>query len=345
MTHLAQETGVSVAVVSRLLRGDSTLRISEARRKQILEAKERLGGVRVRRSLKKRKLTNTIVVPVNRMFPPAVLQRILLGSEFIRHFEKTLNEHGFRLHLSLFDPHQPKSAYEPLVPSSSYDGLLLLSGICNHELAELLRRHRFPHVSNDYWAEQYQINTVHVHSAGGLRQVVTHLHRLGHQRIGFVGPRDSYRYPLAVAAMVSMGLVLDESFNCWVDPIDSLDPQEHWRLNAHRAMAGWLKTRPPVTALICANDYLAMGAVDAMKEHKLTPGRDLSLVGYDNLEQRGSLCGPAAEPMLTTIDNPQDLVGRRAAELLLNQILHGQTQIVHEQIPATLIVRQSSGPC
>lgn len=344
MTHLAQQTGVSVAVVSRLLRGDATLRISETRRRQILETKERLGGVKTRRVRKKANLTHTIVTPVNRLFPPAVLQMMLAQSEFHRSFEEALRSRGFRLHLSLFEPEHPADAYEPLIQSHGCDGLLLLSGICNQQLADLLRQHHFPHVSNDFYAEQFQVNTVRAHTSDGMRQAVEHLMELGHRRIGFLGPRDSYRYPLAVAAMVARGLSLDERMNCPVDKIGAAESPERWRHNARQAFSNWLDRRPAATALICAYDLMAMGAIDVMRERNLVPGQDLSLVGHDNLEQRGSL-RTTEVPILTTVDNPLDLVGRRSAELLLNQVLRGQTQIVHEQVPASLVVRQSSGRC
>ena len=74
----------------------------------------------------------------------------------------------------------------------------------------------------------------------------------------------------------------------------------------------------------------------------MTPGRDLSIVGYDNIEQReyGKNHG-----QLTTIDNPKDQMGRRIGEMLLNQLLRGQQDIVTELVPTTLIVRNTTGPC
>ena len=79
-----------------------------------------------------------------------------------------------------------------------------------------------------------------------------------------------------------------------------------------------------------------------MHEAGLTPGRDLSIVGYDNIEHRqyGKTNG-----QLTTIDNPKDQVGRRIGEMLLNQLLRGQRDIVAELVPTTLIVRNTTGPC
>ena len=82
--------------------------------------------------------------------------------------------------------------------------------------------------------------------------------------------------------------------------------------------------------------------VDAMLRAGLTPGRELSLVGYDNTEEQFPI--PGHRPILTTINNPFERVGRRMAELLMNQVLHGQTAIIHERVPVSLVVRQTTGP-
>jgi DNA-binding LacI/PurR family transcriptional regulator len=200
----------------------------------------------------------------------------------------------------------------------------------------------------DYDAELHPVNTVRVHTADGARRAVEHLYQLGHRNIGFVGPRNSYRYPLSVAALAAQRLPLDDEMNCWIDYPPAEPTSHRWREAAVEPFRQWLGRRGPggslpATALICTNDAAALGVLSVMREHGFEPGKDLSLVGFDNLEVRG--VSPAETPVLTTVDNPTDIIGNRAAELLLNQIVHGQTQIVHERIPAELIVRQSTGPC
>lgn len=341
MTSIAQQTGVSVAVVSRLLRGDPTLRISEQRRKQILQISTELGGVRSRP--RKRKLTQVVVVPVNRIFSPAIVKSILVDTEQFQNFEKMMRTHNFRLHFSFFEPGDEMAMFESMMRAPrSCDGTLILSGVITEPLSQLLQKHRFPHISFDYDAEHFQVNTVRAHAADGLRRAVEHLRQLGHTRIGFVGPRDSYRYPLAVAALAGQSLPLDAELNCWT-PNAAEPTRENLRKVTVDPFRQWLQRGPTATAVIASNDSVASGVLDAMRELGIQPGRDLSVVGMDNLEVRKPL--GMETPVLTTIDNPTDIIGRRAAELLLNQILHGQTQIVHERIPAELIVRSSTGPC
>ena len=66
MTEIAREANVSVSLVSRLLNEDSTLQIREDKRRRILDVRDRLGGVRLRRrNGRRRQLARQIIVPIN----------------------------------------------------------------------------------------------------------------------------------------------------------------------------------------------------------------------------------------------------------------------------------------
>ncbi len=346
MTHIAKEAGVSVALVSRLLRNDPTLRITEARRRQILDIHKRVGTVKTRS--RRRRLSHTIVVPVSSDFSPQYIHANVLEIEPYRSFNSHLRKHGFHLYFDFIPEAEIVQRIGSLVGEpASCDGLLLLSGLCCQEIADDLGKARFPHVSNDFHAERYQINTVHAHLTQGTARVIEHLYALGHRRIGYLGARAGFRHAMTVAALAAMRLPLDESLHCWLEvpPLNSSQVQR-WDF-ARDALRQWidsgrLNRSDAPTALICTNDYAALGAADALRERGLRPGIDLSLAGYDNIEVRGPY--PAEKPILTTIDNPLDQIGRRMGELLLNQILHNQHQIVHERLPAPVIERESTGP-
>ena len=223
------------------------------------------------------------------------------------------------------------------------DGLLLLS--CSEEgelVAELVRRYDFPHITSDERAEWLNMNTVRSHSDYGIRQAVKHLQTLGHERIGYVGARDSHRYPSLVAQLAAQQLPIDVTWHCWIKWTLETNWPQQWRSVAHQAFLEHLDRQPEATAYLCTNDMVGLGVVDALQACGLEPGRDVSLVGYDNYEQR--VLGEA-KPILTTIDNPGDVVGAHAAVRLLNQILHGQTEIAQVRIPTQLIVRETTGPC
>ncbi len=341
MTSIAKEAGVSVAVVSRLLRGDPSLRISDERRRVILAISDRCGPPKIRRTLRRR--TRTIMVPVNRIFSADWIRPNLANSEAFRSFESALQAQSFRLNLSLFDHERRHESIEEAIRSgNACDGICLLSGIADAKLAELLHAHRFPHVCWSYDAGEFGINTVLTHFSAGLKQAVNHLYELGHRQIGFFGHRTHYRYPLMVAAAVGVGLPVNEHYSCWIDMPEPAETPQAWEQRASQTLSQWLDANPWPTALVCSNDRLALAALKVLEQRGYKPGEGISLVGCDNMEQRGAT--PSPDPVLTTIDAPNDQIGRRAAELLLNQILHGQTQIVHERLPTRLIVRRTTGP-
>jgi DNA-binding LacI/PurR family transcriptional regulator len=176
-----------------------------------------------------------------------------------------------------------------------------------------------------------------------MRQAVEHLVNLGHRRIAFMGQPRFFRYPMMVSTMTALDLPLNPSDNCWLEPVRYPQDVDELRERARDAFDGWFQRHRHVTAVVCSRDHVALGVVDAMKRRGLVPGRDLSVIGYDNLEVHRRR--PGEKPILTTIDLPFERVGRRMAELLLNQILHGQTAIIHERVPVSLVVRETTGPC
>lgn len=342
MTEIAKQAGVSTAVVSRLIRGDSTLRISPQRRRRVEAVIRRHGRNNVRQRVRGRRRTRTILWPSNALFSAVWRFANTRTTQLYRSLEDALREREYRLQFTSFEPDQAQQHFEMLVRQPGHcDGLFIGSGVINQELADLLRQTKFPHVCHDHEAERFTVNTVRPHFSEGLRSAVEHLRNLGHERIANISPIQAYRRPLVLAALASCGLTHEPEHDCVVPQLPIGDPNARWRDLAAAAAERWLRQRRPITALIGMNDLFVQGFMDAMAQAGLAVVRDLSLVGVDNLEQRGS--PPVANPIITTVDNPLDLIGRRMAELLINQIELKQTQIVHERIPAPLIVRQTTG--
>jgi len=95
-----------------------------------------------------------------------------------------------------------------------------------------------------------------------------------------------------------------------------------------------------ITAILCATDAIALGAMAAIRRAGLTVGREVSVIGYGNTE-----AGLYAEPPLTTIDHAIVDNGRHLADLLMRQINGEPVQGLTRLEPVHLIARQSDGPC
>lgn len=342
--ELAKELQVSKSLVYRYLRGDGALRISPERAGQIEKAIDRLGGVHIRRSVRTRRtpVTPTVLAPINRWNAHDWQLFQTHHADFTRNLEKALGAGDVRFHIALFDyDERIRTIRRWLDEPGRCGGLLLPSSVVDEPLARLLLEQSIPHVSTDPSAERFGVNTVTVHARAGLRQGIAHLREHGHTNIGWLGPK-AVRWPDFLAVVGEAGLPLHERFSCcWEVSIpyhhDEVGPQ------TEEQFARWLDSGPTATAMVCSNDLAAMAAVRVLRRRGLEPGKDFSLVGYDNEEERGH--EPAGHPILTTVDNPLGTMGLRCGHMLLNQMIHNQREIVHERIPTRLIVRETTGPC
>ncbi len=172
------------------------------------------------------------------------------------------------------------------------------------------------------------------HDAYGTRLATNHLISLGHRRIAMIGGTDQ----------TSTGR---DRFQGYLNAMEAaeLEVKQHWRLPGPRTkQAGFeaasqflaLKDRP--TAACCWNDLVAIGLMNGIARAGLVPGVDISVTGYDDLEEAA-----IATPALTTVWNGQREVGRRAASALLDKLAGEPVHISQDLIKPELHVRQSTG--
>jgi len=351
IAKIASHARVSPALVSRFINQDPDLRITDEKRERILKSAQKLGGLPEGRGIKRWKhhLTYRVVVPFNEEFSTLSDVQIPEHSVTLRMqtaLLKALKAEGFRLELTFYDEQRKIEDFIRLLDSPPVcDGLMLYHGAANDEVAELLLARRFPHVSVDANDERKGLNTLLVSETDVLDEAMAHLLSLGHQRIAYLGPSTYYRYAQIVRAIAQAGVELREDRHCFLP--DSHENNSWAKDRGHSVAAEhfgrWLDAGPNATAVLCSSDHVMVGAIEAMRERGLEPGRDLSLIGYNNMEQRTNEV--STKPVLTTIDHPADRMGERCAKSLLAQIERRQTDIAHERVPTRLILRQTTGPC
>ena len=162
-------------------------------------------------------------------------------------------------------------------------------------------------------------------------ECVRHLHSLGHTQIFYLGEtRDEQRYLGFLDTMKDLGITGAEGYamEAAFSPAGGYDAV-HQLLSEGRQF----------TAILCANDMLAVGALKALKEHKLRVPRDVSLIGINDMETSRYL-----DPMLTTIAIPMGEMGAIAAKMLIDRIQSGHRTPVKMILPGNLICRESCGP-
>lgn len=180
-----------------------------------------------------------------------------------------------------------------------------------------------------------QTDFVGSNPAQAVRDSVRHLTDLGHRRLSFVSvladtSARTERLHSFNAEMAAQGLV-----NCGTVEVPLAwdgSPQSVGMLMA-------LEPRP--TAAICFNDILAAGLLRGLYNRGLTPGRDLSVIGHDDL----SFIDLGAPPRLTTVQVFPLEIGGKAAEVLLRRINEPAAPAASVIVPPRLRVRDTTGLC
>ncbi len=162
---------------------------------------------------------------------------------------------------------------------------------------------------------------------------IAHLAQLGHTAMGFVlGPVDhvpsNRKAEAALRATRSRGIDLDDR-----RVVRSLYTVEAGQAATTRL----LKTG--ATAIVCASDPLALGAIRAVRKAGLRVPEDVSVIGFDDSWLMG-----AVDPPLTTVRQPIDQMGRMAMELLLGQMKGIAPDVEEFLFEPELVVRSSTGP-
>jgi LacI family transcriptional regulator, repressor for deo operon, udp, cdd, tsx, nupC, and nupG len=185
------------------------------------------------------------------------------------------------------------------------------------------------------WIEGSKLPTVRVDNREGASLAVGHLADLGHRAIGHVlGPAENVlslaRAAGVRSALAARGLpVRDE----WFLPGD-------FTLDAGAAAArSWLALDERPSAVFCSSDEMACGFIGEVQRRGLMVPRDVSVVGFDNIEIVAH-----TTPPLTTICQPRWSIGETAARLMLGLIAGERIPGAEVVLPVELIVRGSTAP-
>ncbi|MEV1022606.1 LacI family DNA-binding transcriptional regulator [Streptomyces sp. NPDC050264] len=328
---VAAAAGVSTAAVSQAFNDKG--RLAEATRQRILEAALDLGwspsaSATALRSAR----TRTLALVVRR--PTDVLGADPHFSELITGIEGELAPRGYGLLLHLVaDVEEESALYERLAAENRVDGAVLTDARADDPRPALLTRLGLPAVLLGAPTPNTDVPVVGLGNQGaGVRDVVEHLRELGHTRIAYVaGPAELQHTRLRLAVfeetLAASGLA--------PAAVRHTDFSEAAAVAATREL---LADGERPTALVYANDSMAVCGIGTAQRAGLRVPEDLSVVGYDNLP-----LGRWLHPRLTTVDQQVQRVGAAAARTLLARC--------GEDLPAArlddrprLVIRESTGP-
>jgi LacI family transcriptional regulator len=321
--------GVSVGTVSNVLNRPEM--VSQPTRDRVVLAIEALGFVRNEsarhlRAGRSRTLGLVVLDIANPFF-----------TDVARGVEDVANAAGLAVILCNSDDRPEKeAAYLDVLVEQRVQGVLLTPTAEIAPNLESLRRRGVPVVLLDRRAPDADSCSVAVDDVLGGRLAAQHLVEQGHRRIAFVGgasglPQLQERHDGAEQVVVQ---------ECGsADALLVLSPESLTVAGGREAaerIIGLPASRRP-TAAVCANDLMALGVLQEMVRHGVAVPGDFAIVGYDDIDYAAAAAVP-----LSSVRKPRSELGRRAAELLIDEARgegHRHQQLVFEP---TLVVRASS---
>ncbi len=325
---VAELAGVSVGTVSNVLNRPAT--VGEATRRRVLDAIDALGFVRNESARQLRAgSSRTIGLVVLDIANP-------FFTDVARGVEETVNAAGLAVILCNTDDLPAKeSAHLDVLAEQRVQGVLITPTAALSPALQSLRDRGVPVVLLDRHASDPAHCSVAVDDVFGGRLAADHLLERGHRRIAFIGGPSGL--PQVQERRDGVELAIREAGGSAV--LTVVSPAKLTVAGGREAgeqIVGIPAFRRP-TAAICANDLIALGLLQEMVRHGVRVPDDLAIVGYDDID----FAAAAAVP-LSSVRKPRHELGRRAAELLLDEARgdgHRHEQVVFEP---QLIVRESS---
>lgn len=334
LRDIAETIGVHTSTVSRALDPKTRHLINtEIVARIVADAHERgyrpnaiASSLRTRRSM-----TVGVVVPdiTNPVFPP-----------ILRGIEDTLTPRGYIAMIvnSDSDPERESVLIDTL-RARGVDGLILASA--QREDAAIARavEEGIPIVTVNRKVDDPGVSSVTNDDASGMALAVRHMIELGHRSIAHIaGPRSlstgSVRHEAFLAGLRAAGIAPERALITFSAAFNKAEGERCCRLLLELAAAR--RTRR-FTAVVCANDRLAIGAIEALRSHGLVCPRDVSVSGYNDMDFVDRI-----DPPLTTVRIQKREAGARAAAVLLERLRDPRREAVHEVLPVELVVRDST---
>jgi LacI family transcriptional regulator len=321
--EVAERAGVSIATVSRVQRRADL--VAEATRDRVVRAIEELD---YRPSALGRHLARGSHEATGIVFPDLsgpYYSAVILG------YEDASAAEG-RSVLILATHRRPGAVDQVLDLAERVDGLVIMGRTVDDAVVEELQRRGTPVVLLARGPVPGS-DSVRAENRRAAAALVEHLIEHGHRDIAFVGDPEASadaaeRWEGFLAAHEAAGLAPAHG------PVPCAFRESDGREAGRRILAG--DRRP--SALVGANDEIAMGLAAAVREAGLRTPSDIAVTGWDDIPVARHL-----SPPMTTVRQPMHEIGRRGAALLHERITGTRSEPRHEILPTELVVRSSCG--
>jgi len=326
IVDVAKKAGVSFATVSRVL--NDGVNVKPEKRARVQLAIKQLGYTTNLQARSLRGGNSHLIGLVVRDLGTAYIGEIMRGVDL----ELAANKYDVMLYTTHRN-RMKESAYVTALTRGMTDGLLLVLPRQPGAYLRTLRQKKFPYVVIDHQGIDDRGPAVGATNRAGAYDGTRYLLALGHRRIGFITGSmslgcarerlDGYR-----AALHDHGVAPDPELIR-----EGLFQQPR----GYAAAVELLNLENPPTAIFASNDVMAFGAMEAARERGKKIPDEMSIIGFDDIPQAAQV-----HPTLTTIRQPLEEMGRRAAKMLLEIIQNPERPAEKIELSTELVVREST---
>lgn len=334
INHVAQESGVSLATVSLVLRNRPG--ISLETRAKVLEVVERL-GYRVKAPSSSRKhgqisrigmfvrMESGVTPPMNPFY-----SRVMSG------IEEACRRNGISLLYTTLPVDENNHPVEnlPLLDNGDVDGLLMVGAFVDHTVLSVLGKHTYPIVLVDAYSDTESYDAVISDNYLASYQAVQYLLKKGHQHIGLVGTEID-AYPSLLDRRFGYLRAIKEAgiANTYIADFNVN------RSHGYEEVRQLLQEHPEITALFGVNDEVSVSAIRAARDIGRHIPQDLSIISYDD-----TVLAAHASPKLTTMHVDTVAMGQAAVQMLSFRIENPNAARMTLVIHPELVERESVSP-
>lgn len=238
--------------------------------------------------------------------------------EIVAGMEEALGKRGYRLVLQGTDEASACGIAEDIISRRSADAIAIHVGLMSHPLSAVLARLSFPHIVLGMPNFESQLCWIDNNNTYSGTVAASYLLSLGYRNLAFIGGKyydlgSAHRLQGVRQGLENAGYVLDEQY-IWLG--------DSTRADGFLMTEKLLGRSPLPDAIICANNYIALGCVDALHRKGIRIPEDIGVMAFDDYPFSRII-----EPQLTVVDiNVRDM-GAQAAKFLVDIIRHPNTQI------------------
>ena len=331
LKDIASRAGVDISTVSRAISGSPL--VKEETKQKILTLAKELGYYpnALARGLasKKSQIIGLVLPDITALQGP-------FYTEVLRGIEHKASENAYDLLLTTMENKEKKKSYATLIKGRRMDGILLINeNIVIEELPFLLQEN-INFVIVNRFIKDPRVNCAASDNIKGAQLATKHLIDLRHKRIGFIGGEKGFSASKERLEGYTQALKEKEiPFNKEYITEGSF---RNGISSGYKCALKLLETSPKPTAIFAANDEIAIGVFQLLKEKEIAIPQDMAVIGFDDAQFAAYLTPP-----LTTVRQFGYNIGSQACEMLI-EILHDKPLKTNKiKVHSKLIIRKSCG--